>query len=87
MIHSDANDTVVDSVRPGERVAPRSRVGGRGERFERFGHVAMERGAGRRQRQRAMPALEQRDAERILERLDLPRQRRLRDETAPAQRA
>jgi len=40
----------------------------------------MERGARRRQRKRAMPPLEERKPERLLERLDLPRQRRLRQE-------
>ena len=80
MTHSDANDTVVDSVSPGERVPPRARSARGGERLEALGHVAMECGAGRRQRQRAMPPLEQRHAERVLERLDLARQRRLRDE-------
>src|SRR6185437_1484136 len=54
---------------------------GRGrQRGERGGHVAMKRRAGRRQRERAMPPLEEREAERILQRLDLPRQRRLREE-------
>ena len=38
------------------------------------------RDAGRRQCERTMPPLEQRDAERILERLDLTRQRGLREE-------
>ena len=52
----------------------------RGERDQRGGHVAVERDPRRRQRQRAMPAHEEGDAERLLERLHLPRERRLRDE-------
>ena len=80
MIHSDANETVVDSVSPGARVPPRARSAAGGDRLEALGHVAMERAADRRQRQCAMPPLEQRHAERVFQRLDLARQRRLRDE-------
>src|SRR6266496_5217005 len=44
------------------------------------GDVAMERGTCRGEDQRAMPAQEQRDAQRSFERRHLPRQRRLREE-------
>src|SRR5512138_3097670 len=47
---------------------------------ERCGHVAMERCTGRGQRERTMAPLEERHAERLLERLHLPRERRLREE-------
>ena len=80
MIHSDANETVVDSVSPGRASPHRARARRRRPALERVGHVAVKRGARRRQRERAMAALEQRNPERVLQRLDLPRQRRLREE-------
>ncbi len=51
-----------------------------GKRRERVAHLAVKRRTGRRQRERPVPALEKRDAERVLQSLDLARQRRLREE-------
>src|SRR4029450_12963130 len=62
---------------------PRGAMGGvrRGSERTQCGRdVAMKRMPRRRERERAMPALEQRHAERLLERLHLPRERRLREE-------
>ncbi len=71
--------------RRGDRQARRTdhsarRLGRRSQRAEYRGHVAMELGARRRQRERAVAAHEQRHAERRLERRHLARQRRLGDE-------
>jgi len=56
------------------------RVGGGSEVAQLLGHSPVECRARGRQRERAVPPLEQRDAERSLQRLDLPGERRLRDE-------
>ena len=80
MSQREANDTVVDTVRPGARCGARNASAAAASARERVGHGAMERFAGARQRERAMVSLEQRHAERVLEGLDLPRQRRLRQE-------
>jgi len=54
-------------------------VGRRHERVKCSGNVAMECRAGRGQRERAMLSYEERHAEGFLERLHLPRERRLRE--------
>jgi hypothetical protein len=55
-------------------------VGRRLQALQHVGGDAVEREAALRQRQRALPPLEQRDAEMILQRLDLPADGRLCDE-------
>ena len=64
---------------PGRAVSPADPLGRVGQRVEHVGHFAVKSGTGGSERECAVPPLEQRRAERILERLDLPRQRRLRD--------
>src|SRR6187200_2751647 len=64
MSHSEANDTVVVTVSPRDRLQVRR-------------DLAVERLALGREDERAVLAREQRDAERLLDRGDLPRQRGL----------
>src|SRR4029453_5790497 len=106
MSHNAANETVIDTVRPGSRSYPRNdsaaaaisrnwidtlrwkalpaavNTSARARRTPPCWepHMGGERRPGRRQHQRAVPALEQCDAQRVLECLHLAREGRLRQE-------
>ena len=75
MIHSDANAHGRRQREARRPVAAPRPVGRGGWRFERIGHLRDGTRPLRGERQRPMPSLEQRDAERVFQRLDLPRQR------------
>jgi hypothetical protein len=80
MSHSDANDTVVDTVSPDCRSGAWTASAAAASSRSFSVTVAVEGFARARQRQRPVLAFEKGHAERVLQRLHLPRQRRLRHE-------
>jgi hypothetical protein len=80
MSHSEANDTVVDTVSAGSRCGACS-ASAASAISRSFSVTVRWKGAARAgQRERAMPPLEERHAERLFQRLHLARQRGLREE-------
>ncbi|CAM2188013.1 conserved hypothetical protein [Burkholderia orbicola] len=85
-VRTDRRESERDAPGPAVRDALRGLLGARGE-FEDVPRVAQEAFAGRGQAHLPAAALEQRDAERVLEQLDLPAERRLGHEEPPGRAA